>query len=218
MKNIKVNFMDIFFSVIMPVTLEMYEGAANNRVEKFRRAVKSLLTNLFPDAHRELIIVSDGCELSEAIFKDEFSMYKNLRFYKIPKQPLFSGNVRQFGLNKSRGEYILYLDSDDVIGEWHLTNIQRGLKANSFPDWAYYDDYIVRGIRDIALKKVYIQHGSIGTSSICHKRLPEFTWEGCDGYGHDWTFIQKLMKHNNKPPKLAKAQYFIHHIPNLVDF
>jgi len=208
----------IFFSVIMPVTLEMYEGAANNRVEKFRRAIKSYLGTIFPADKRELIIVSDGCSLSEAIYKEEFSKHKDIKFYKIDKQPLFSGNVRQYGVEKSLGEYILYLDSDDVLGEWHLDNIHRGLKVNGFPDWCYYDDYIVRGLRDIILKKVSIKHGSIGTSSICHKRLSEFTWDGCDGYGHDWTFIQKLIEHNNKPPKVIKAQYFIHHVPNQVDF
>lgn len=208
----------MFFSVIMPVTLQEYEGSAKNREEKFKRAVKSFLNTIFDSNQSELIIVSDGCDKAEKIFNTQFSKYKNLTFFKIKKQQLFSGFVRQFGIENSKSDYILYLDSDDVLGEWHLYNIYKGIVQNNYPDWVYFNDYIVWSLNNIAVKNVSLQYGSIGTSSICHKRLDEFNWEGCNGYGHDWVFIQKLLNKNNKPPKIKDAQYFIHHIPNVIDF
>jgi glycosyltransferase involved in cell wall biosynthesis len=156
--------MEVFFSVIMPVYLGDYEGAAKGRAEKFKRAVKSFLANIYNES--ELIIVSDGCDESENIYNTLFSKYKQIKFYKIPKQPLFSGNVRQYGLQKSTGKYIAYLDSDDVIGDWHLYKIHQGLKRFNYPEWVYFDDFIVYSLSNIYRKKVSLNHGSIGTSSI----------------------------------------------------
>lgn len=206
------------FSVIMPVTLQNYEGSATYRADKFRRAIKSFLSNIFPKDNAELIIVSDGCDESENIYNEEFKKYTNIKFFKIDKQPLFSGNVRQYGIDKAEGEYILYLDSDDVLGEMHLDTISISLKSANKPIWAFYDDYVVSGIKQIAKKKVKLEHGSVGTSSICHLKKVGADWSGCDGYGHDWLFIQKLLKINKYPTKITTPQYFIHHIPKVLDF
>lgn len=208
--------MGVFISVVMPVYLGDYDGAAKGREEKFKRAVRSFLQNIFNES--ELVIVSDGCDEAENIYNSVFSKYKQIKFYKIPKQPLFSGVVRQYGLEKSTGKYIAYLDSDDVIGEWHLYKIYQELKRFRYPEWVYYDDFIVSDIRNIAKKKVSLKHGSIGTSSICHKRDMGVSWDGCDGYGHDWIFVKKLIEASPNPIKIETPQYFIHHIPNSVDF
>lgn len=205
------------FSVIMPVTLANYEGGANHRADKFKRAVKSFLSNVFSSDNVELIIISDGCDEAEAIYNQDFQRYKNIKFFKIEKQPLFSGNVRQFGIEQAEGEYILYLDSDDVLGEMHFDIISRQLKSANKPLWCYFDDYIVYGIKDIVKKKTRLEHGSVGTSSICHKKKIGVSWEGCDGYGHDWKFIQKLIEINKYPTKIVSPQYFIHHIPKVID-
>lgn len=201
----------------MPVTLDNYEGASSNREYKFKRAVRSFLSCIYPAADCELIIISDGCSKSEQIYQEVFSKQKNIRFYKIEKQELFSGNVRQYGIDKAKGKYILYLDSDDVIGEFHLSTIKEQLSIYSQPNWVFYDDLIVKSVTSILKKKVSLEKGSIGTSSICHKNdLQGISWKGCDGYGHDWLFVSKLIKHS-KPIKIKTPSYFIHHIPNILD-
>lgn len=209
----------IYFSIIMPVTLEDYEGAGKNREYKFKRAVRSFLSCIFPANECELIIVSDGCSRSEEIYNENFKKKINIRFLKIDKQTTFSGNVRQFGIDNARGKYILYLDSDDVIGDSHFITIKKELDSYKEPKWVYYDDFIVKNITMLALKKVSLEKGSVGTSSICHKKdLPNVSWSGCDGYGHDWEFIKKLIDAEPNPQKIKTPYYFIHHIPNLIDF
>lgn len=197
-------------SVIMASYLNEYVSgphkSATNREFKFRRAVNSYLTQTFKDS--ELIIVSDGCEKTIRIYNDEYSNYPSIRLIQIEKQPLFSGNVRQVGLNNARGQIICYLDTDDFFGQNHLEIINKFDDKNY--DWCYYDDYIFDG-KNKKLRIVKPQHCYIGTSSFCHKKNCPFKWE--DGYGHDWKSIQKIL--NLKYYKLETPEYIVCHIHGL---
>lgn len=201
----------IDISVIMPVFLGEYEGCGNNREEKFIRAVNSFLIQDF--RNKELVIVSDGCDKSEQIYRFAFKDNPNIRFFKIDKQPLFSGNVRQKGLNEARGGIITYLDSDDMIDHQHLSIIHKQFDMKEY-DWVYYNDYWFDG-KVKAEHNVKVEYTSIGTSSIAHKRRCRIIWQ--DGWGHDWLTINKYLK---KLPyrKIETPQYLICHINGLFDY
>ena len=209
-------------SVIMPCFLGDYEGCASNREEKLIRAIHSFNTQTHED--RELVIVSDGCEDTIRV-ANQFNIDGNIRIVKMKKQPLFSGKLRDAGINNATGEVICYLDSDDVIGKGHLANINGAFEANKHIDWLYYNDYIFKGHNEKRLVKIVeLEHGSIGTSSIAHKKFKKnifgrskISWRGCDGYGHDWTFIQKIIKADLSYRKIAGCDYNICHMPNLFD-
>ena len=194
-------------SVIMASYLEHYStgkfDAATNREVKFRRAVDSFLKQSFKDA--ELIIVSDGCKKTVTISRGEYLKHPNVKLVQIPKQPLFSGRVRQAGLAAARGEIICYLDSDDYFGVDHLATISK------FNDreytWTYYDDYVFNG-SEKRLRPVEPKANQIGTSSICHRRISPFQW--ADGYGHDWISISRILKEKNY--KLQTPDYIVCHI------
>jgi glycosyltransferase involved in cell wall biosynthesis len=194
-------------SVIMASYLEEYSTgkhkSATNREFKFRRAVDSFLKQTFKDA--ELIIVSDGCQKTSKITREEYSKNPQIQLVELNKQPLFSGTVRQNGLRVAKGEIICYLDSDDILGENHLAVI------NKFDDssysWCYYDDYIFDG-KSKKTRQVQPKLNSIGTSSICHRNNSKFKWE--DGYGHDWKSISNLL--NEKHYKLETPEYIVCHI------
>ena len=205
-------------SVIMPSFLGEYEGCATNREEKFIRAVNSFLSNNYED--KELIIVADKCTKTKELVEEHFTKEISDGIIKLEfvakKQKLFSGNLRTIGIEKAKGNYIVYLDSDDILGDKHIKSIAEQIKSNKL-DWGYYNDFIYLD-EGLQTKTVQLQKDSIGTSSIFHKNLPtQINWKNCDGYGHDWLFVQKLIKFSKNYDKIYGASYIICHIPNLID-
>ncbi len=201
-------------SVIMPVYLGDYEGAASDREEKFKRAVISFTQQNYQ--HKELIIVSDGCDIAERIYKSCL-VYDVVIFNKAPKQPLFSGGVRHHGINISNGDIICYLDSDDCLGSNHLINIACNFLTKPNVEWVYYNDIIANPYSQFGsmVRNIEPEHGSIGTSAIAHRRECLASWENCDGYGHDWLFIKQLIENHASYKKIMGCEYYVCHIPNI---
>lgn len=200
-------------SVVMASNLGAYKGAAKHREDKFIRAVESFVKQIHP--HKELVIVSDGCKKTSAIYEQRYASNEDIRIVRIGKQKLFSGNVRARGVKEATGEYICYLDTDDYLNSMtHLTAINSSVGE---ADWVYYNDTVYNGIMP-KLRQVQLYHGSVGTSSIAHKKDVRSTWDGCNGYGHDWAFIQKLMKETENYKKIYHTGYLVCHIPYKVDY
>jgi glycosyltransferase involved in cell wall biosynthesis len=204
--------MNLKVSVIMPVYLGEYEGCASDRDNKFIRAIESFLGNTY--RNKELVIVSDGCDITEKIFKEKYAKSDYIVFDKIEKQPLFSGNVRARGIDICSGQLIMYLDSDDMYGINHINSVVSGIEDYKF-DWCYYNDYI-KTEKSANRRGTILEYGRVGTSSIAHKRS-DVNWHGCDGYGHDWVFIQKLMMSTGNYGKIFGTEYFVCHVPNILD-
>jgi len=61
---------EIGISVIMPSYLGKYEGSRINADQKFIRAVESFQQQTLQN--KELIIVSDGCEITNRIYRELF--------------------------------------------------------------------------------------------------------------------------------------------------
>lgn len=196
-------------SVIMASYLEEYSfgvhSSADNREYKFIRAVDSYLRQTYEDS--ELIIVSDGCSKTSKIYNELYMNEDKIKLVQIKKQDMFSGYVRQCGLKQSSGDVICYLDTDDIIGENHLSIISK--EINKY-DWFYYDDYLFDGFEK-KIRSVKVEHCHIGTSSFCHKRNIELNW--ANGYGHDWLTISNIIKLKNK--KIKTPEYFVCHVPGL---
>jgi len=210
--------MSFKISVVMASFLGDYPNAASGRIEKFHRAVNSFLSQNYHN--KELVIVSDGCPItiSEA---NKYYNYENIKLYGIDKQPIFSGAVRDYGCKKATGDIICYLDTDDYLGNTHLSYIVSGFGNN---DWVFFDDKIIylfhpvnKNIISMAKRDVIVQYGSIGTSSIAHRNMPLISWMDCNGYGHDWKFINKLMMLNLKFSKIPHCDYYVCHIPKSTD-
>ena len=123
---------------------------------------------------------------------------------------MFSGGVRNYGIGKAKGDYIVYLDVDDIWGENHLSIIDRGLKDN---DWVFFND-----IRYDKRQEIWYENkcdvdklNKNGTSNICHKRSIPVSWG--DGYAHDFHFIEQL-KRSGKYSEIECGEYYVCHVPN----
>ena len=199
-------------SVIMPCYLQPYEGAARKPKEKLVRAVLSFLAQ--KHENRELVLVSDGDEDVKKVYEKNFKKVSCIVLVEIEKQPMFSGNVRQAGIDKATGDIIAYLDADDVLEPQHLTAINACMNKNN---WIYFNDWLFNGYQN-QLRITELEKGLIGTSCIAHINKKEFSWAGCNGYGHDWLFIQKLMKSKKCEKAMGMGYVAMHYAAQNIDF
>ena len=195
-------------SVIMASYLGDYPNRASNPEKKFIRAVKSFLSQTYVD--KELIIVSDGCDTTEKLYNMYFSNEKNIRFTKIEKQPIYSGECRNAGIRIANGDIISYLDNDDILGKRHLEIIMNEFTDDV--DIVYYNDFLVRSADfKILFKRINkLSYGYIGTSAITHRNIDWLKWT--TGYGHDHTFIMYGIINGLRHKKIKETpQYIVCH-------
>jgi len=99
-------------------------------------AVSSFLSQTNKDS--ELIIISDGCDLTQKLYEDNYKGESRIKFDRLERGVPFSGGTRNKGIEISSGDIVCYLDNDDFIGKKHLSSIvskftrDRVKKAPSF--------------------------------------------------------------------------------------
>ncbi len=134
-------------STIMVSYLGWYPGSRTNPVEKFNRAVKSWLAQTI--TNKELVIVSDGCVLTNQAYQQNWAQHQNIKLIEMPKsKSTWPGSLRQVGVDQASGDWITYLDSDDIYLPDYLERIQSRLQqypnqkhivnmaiAQVLPDW-----------------------------------------------------------------------------------
>jgi glycosyltransferase involved in cell wall biosynthesis len=196
------------FTVVMPSYLAPYAGAANNREGKLLRAINSVLAQTFTDL--ELMVIADGCTATEDLVKSNIND-ERVHLLSVQHQRMWSGTPRNKGIEEGHGDYIVYLDIDDIYGENHLEIINNHLDNY---DWVWYNDITYKP-KD---KNWYERHCDInvismhGTSNICHRRSLGVWWDEHGRYAHDYYFIKKLHRFRNNT-KIKTPEYFVCHIP-----
>lgn len=96
--------MDCKLSIIVPVY---------NTEKYLRKCLDSLIEAV--DESMEVLIINDGSpDNSEEIILEYCEKYKTIiTYYKKPNGGL--SDVKNYGLKKARGEYVIFLDSDDYV-------------------------------------------------------------------------------------------------------
>lgn len=118
-----------FFSVIVPTY---------NRAAFLPKTLASVLAQTYP--HFEVIVVDDG---STDGTRDIITQYQDPRIryhYKINEE---RGKARNTGMDLAKGDYITFLDSDDLLYPQHLAHAAEKLKDFSSPHF-YRQAYEVR--------------------------------------------------------------------------
>lgn len=86
-----------------------------NRASIIPETIQSIINQTY--VNWECIIVDDNSDDNTKIVIDRYiDKYTNIKYYKLPDNRLSGGNAaRNFGFEKCSGEYVTWLDSDDII-------------------------------------------------------------------------------------------------------
>lgn len=110
--------MQLQFSFIIPVY---------NRPDETLELLQSFV-GLKTDTSFEVVIVEDGSTFSSKNVADSFSDKLNISYYF--KENSGPGDSRNFGMNKAKGNYFIILDSDCILPENYLSEVEKSLSAN----------------------------------------------------------------------------------------
>lgn len=134
---------DLKISVVMQSFLGDYPGSRTNPEEKFIRAVKSFLDQ--SNKNTELVIVSDGCKITERLHLEHFSGEERIKYHfcdsgdKMYSEKsgvkFYRGTPRQKGVDLTTGDIITYMDSDDFLLKDFLMVLKLYWISNPQIDW-----------------------------------------------------------------------------------
>lgn len=124
-------------SVVMQSFLGDYPNSRSMSKEKFLRAVNSFLAQTHDD--KELIIVSDGCEITKKMYELYYSDKEEIKFCylhrdlqkeksmysKENRKMIYRGLPRQIGRTIATGDVITYFDTDDIILSARLADLDK---------------------------------------------------------------------------------------------
>lgn len=109
------------FSIVIPTY---------NRAELIGLTLQSVLFQEFSDL--EVLIVDDGSRDHTAEVVQTFA---DPRLHYLPKENAERGAARNYGFARARGEYVLFLDSDDRLHPNHLATLHRKILELSRPNF-----------------------------------------------------------------------------------
>ncbi len=117
------------YSVIIPVY---------NRPDEVDELLQSLAQQSFKDF--EVIVVEDGSSVPCKDVADRYRSVLDIRYHTKPNSG--PGQTRNYGAERSRGEYLIILDSDCILPEGYFAAVEAELRkapADAFggPDRAH---------------------------------------------------------------------------------
>lgn len=101
--------------------------AIYNASQYLRQCIDNILSQNFQDF--ELLLVNDGSTDSTGEICDEYAK-KDKRIRVFHEQHKGVAHARQIGLDNAKGEYILYIDADDVIELTLLNDLYQTVKIH----------------------------------------------------------------------------------------
>ena len=115
-----------FFSIIIPTY---------NRANFLTKAINSVISQTFENW--ELIIVDDGSTDNTKVIVNEFEVNDNRIKYVYQKNSERSA-ARNNGISKALGDWICFLDSDDVYHADHLNEFAKLIKSKNNTQGLYF--------------------------------------------------------------------------------
>lgn len=161
--------MDKMLSVIVPVY---------NVASMLRRCIESLFCQSFTDY--ELLLVDDGStDDSGKICEDYAAMDQRVRVFHKTNGGVSS--ARNLGLERARGEWILFLDADDTLLPGGLQTLVDGISEEV--------DFVMGGYLEDDGNRVIIDTGILNTKGVIDRKAAMgrmFTNPGSIYMGYAW--------------------------------
>jgi len=191
------------------------------RPQRTIRAIESVLAQDFTGA--ETIFVGDACALfQEKIDDGTFAKYSELAeakgnkmiFVNLTERGAGWGHMaRKLGIEMAQGEYICFLDNDDVLKPNHFENYYSNMKANPEVSFGYFDAYTQPWHRK---RNACLSRGGIGNAELIFKAQDlKDNYQPDAEYEHDWRLVERMLKKKYPYKKFrTEPTYIIMSIPN----
>lgn len=183
-----------------------------NRFELLKRAVKSVINQSFTDW--ELIIVDDGSnDGTKNNINSILSVNQNIIYHYLDHSG--QAKAKNYGINKTFGEYITFLDSDDEYAYNHLEQIKNLVDKNNEVDF-FHGDPIIIGSEFVPdksnlNKQIELSDCAIGGTFVIKKssisrlgNFPEIE------YSEDSEYFNKLVENDINMLKYSFKSYIYH--------
>ena len=136
---------------------------AYNTGNAISKCIESIICQTFHDF--ELIIIDDGSKDQTPLIIDKYAAVDcRIKAIHIPNGGV--SNARNVGLEVAKGEYVMFIDSDDWIEADYLEQIEKRLDDNS-------DIYIVGITQDFQLPDGSLSHSKVQVAPIYQKITSE---------------------------------------------
>jgi glycosyltransferase involved in cell wall biosynthesis len=156
-----------FFSIIMPVY---------NRALLLPKAIESVLAQDW--SSWELIVIDDGSTDDSAAVIQRFSDTRIRYFYQQNSE---RSTARNNGIDRARGNFVCFIDSDDYYLPEHLSVLHKAIMANDGLPALYYTSYffenngarkLAKGFSALRNKGLYniMNEELLQTNSVCIAR------------------------------------------------
>lgn len=150
------------FSVVVPYF---------NSSKTLRETLKSLEQQ---NENFEVILIDDGSTDNSFKIAQEFKKKIKNIFYLKNKKNLGVSISRNKGIKNSKGKYIIFLDSDDTLNKFILSDIWKFIKRNNLPDviFARYEKEVFPKNNLDILKSCFNRNKNYFVNYILKKKIP----------------------------------------------
>lgn len=155
---------DLMLSIIIPVY---------NRPDEMKELLDSLRSQSFKDF--ELVVVEDGSKISSESLCDTYRNDINISYYY--KENAGPAIARNYGLERAKGNYYLFFDSDCILPSHYMETIHNELTDNFVdcyggPDGAMDDFSNFQKAVSYAMTSFFTTGGIRGGNKQVHKFHP----------------------------------------------
>ena len=204
-----------YYSIIIPVF---------NRPQEIDDLLNSITIQTFKEDF-EVIVIEDGSQLSSKGIVEKFA--SNLDAKYLYKENSGAGNSRNYGMQHAKGDYFIILDSDCILPNHYLKEVDIALK-NNFTDAYGGSDASHKSFTQIqkaisyAMTSVLTTGGIRGNKNLKNKFQPrsfnmglsKVAFETTSGFasqhfGEDIDLTFRLWKNNFESQFIEKA--FVYH-------